>query len=211
MSGGHGQQSGSIFDGMANAAQFYYRDSRRLTLIGIIWFVGILPVITVGPATVGAYSAIHSLRTDGRVDFNGVDQIIRDSAVSTTVFGVLPLALLSVAGILSWRYAETGSIVVLVATIVTFYGAVYTILVLVPTFVNIARGYPPRQALYTGISWTSSHPARSVVMILVTVALFAITAALLIAVVLVFCGLAFNFHFEVIDTASIESSPTSSG
>lgn len=171
-----------------------------ITLVGIslCWFVAALPIVTIGPATVGAYRAVLSLREDGRVDRDAVSETVREQFVHATLLGLVPVALLATAGAYGLAYLSSGVIASGLFALVGTYAGLYAALVAIPTFVGLAAGKSARAALKDGYWWTARHAVDAVALGVVTALLLVVTSLLTAAVALLFAGVAFTLHVEFV-------------
>ena len=168
--------------------------------ISVCWFLAALPIVTAGPATVGAYRAVLSLRAPGAdgVDRATVLATVRRQFVHATLLGLVPFVLLGISAAYAVTYLRTGALAAGLLAVVGFNAAVYAWLVSVPTLVELARGESPADALTAGCLWTARHGVGALALLAVTVALFAVTSLLTVAVVLLFAGVTFAFHVEFV-------------
>ncbi|WP_433631819.1 hypothetical protein [Halomicrococcus sp. NG-SE-24] len=188
---------------LVDTPRFVYANAFRLVLISVAWFFLSLPVVTIGPATLGAYVAIIGLKSDAnRIDWKRVGTVLRSSGLPAALLTGVPMAL-GLAG-LSYvlSFAATPSLVAEVVALTAFYGATYLVLVFIPTFVFLARGDDEITAFKHGIAWTSAHPTLVLVTGLVTLCLLAVSVVLTIAFVLLFPALAFSFQLAVVRTST---------
>lgn len=176
--------------------QFVYRYSATLVAVSVAWFVASLPVVTVGPATLGAYAAIRSLRETGRIDRAYVVRALRANGLHAALLSVLPLVFVGTA-MLYLRGGAFGGVGTAVAVVGLYVGG-YLGVALVPTFVAMADAEPPTTALKQGYVWVASRPASTIVLALVTGLLFVVTAFLTIGFVLLFPALTFSYHVETL-------------
>ncbi|SEW14624.1 hypothetical protein [Natrinema salifodinae] len=168
--------------------------------ISLAWFLTALPIVTIGPATVGAYRAVLSLREDGadRVDREAVLATVRRQFVHATLLALVPVALVAIAANYALAYLATGTVAAGLLALCCTYAGLYAWLVSIPALLGVAAGESPTAALATGYRWTAAHPVGAVALGVVTVALFAVTTLLTVAVALLFAGVAFAFHVEFV-------------
>ena len=189
-----------LFAAVRSTARFVWDNVVSVVGISLCWFAAALPIVTVGPATVGAYAAVLSLRddeTDG-VDRAAVGSAVRSQFVHATALGLLPLTLVGVAAAYARAYLATGRALSGVLAVVALYAATYVCLVSVPTFIRLAAGDSLPVAVRTGYLWTARHAVGTVVLGAVTGALFVVSSLLTVAVALLFAGVAFAFHVEFV-------------
>lgn len=189
-------------------ARFVWDNLLSVVLVSVAWFVASLPVVTVGPATVGAYCAILSLRAGDGLDVGAVHQTVRDQFVHATLLALFPLVVLLVAVNYGVAYLTTGTLLAGVLAVAGAYFAIYAMLVLIPTFVGLAGGASVSDALRNGYLWTAHHAVGTMVLGTVTVLLLATTSVLTVALVLLFAGVACAFHVEFVTDVEDGFTPT---
>lgn len=187
-----------------STGRFVWTNLVSVIVISLGWFLASLPIVTVGPATVGAYRAVLSLRED---DIDGIDRdavrtTVREQFVHATLIGLVPFVILAIAATYAYAYLTTGTLASGLLALVGVYAAVYLWLVSVPTFVGLAEGEPVADAVTAGYRWTARHAVGAVALGVVTAALFVVSSLLTIAVALLFAGVAFAFHVEFLTTVS---------
>lgn len=175
--------------------RFVYQQSSSLVVCSVCWFLASLPLVTIGPATVGLYAAVVSLRETGRLDRSRVRRTVRTNGVHAGLLGVLPPAFLAI-GVL-YGLTASGTLAMVGAVVGLYFGA-YTGLTLIPTFIAMAREEPPGAALKQGYLWGATHPTYLVHLAVVTLVVFVATAALTIGFVLLFGGVAAAYHVELV-------------
>lgn len=176
--------------------RFVYRHSTMLVGVSVAWFLVSLPLVTIGPATLGAYAAIRSLRETERLDRAYVLRVLRSNGVHAALLSFLPLVFVATAT-LYLRGTSLGGVGNVVAVIGLYVGG-YLGVALIPTFVAMAGGDPPITALKQGYVWVATQPASTLVLAIVTGVLFVGTALLTIGFVVLFPALAFSYHVEVV-------------
>lgn len=176
--------------------RFVYQHSTTLVALSVAWFIASLPIVTVGPATLGAYAAIRSLRETDHIDRAYVARALRANGLHAALLSFVPLVFVSAATL----YLQGGTLggVGNVAAVVGLYVGGYLGVALIPTFVAMADAEPPTAALKHGYVWVASQPASTLVLALVTGFLFVVTALLTIGFVLLFPALAFSYHVEML-------------
>ena len=175
--------------------RFVYDHSARLVVVSVAWFVASLPLVTIGPATLGAYAAIRSLRETGRLDRDHVMGVLHSNGSHAALLSFLPMvfaipAALSIRG--GVRLAGFESIF----AVAGLYVGSYLTVALIPTFIAMADGDAPGSALKEAYVWTASEPAAALALGLVTVVIAVVTALLTIGFVLLFPAVAFSYHVE---------------
>ena len=194
--------------------RFVYEHSAMLVVISVAWFVASLPLVTIGPATLGAYAAIRSLRETGRLDGGHVASILRTNGIHAALLSFLPMVFATPAA-LSLRGGATPTGFESVLAVAGLYVAGYLGVALMPTFVAMADGETPIAALKRAYVWTATDPTAALSLAFVTAIVFALTALLTIGFVLLFPAVAFSYHVEYLvddldaTTATDASTPVS--
>lgn len=178
--------------------RFVWDNLVTVVLLSLAWAVAALPLVTVGPASVGVYAAVLSLREEGRIDRDRVLQTVREQFVHATLLSLAPLAVATVAVNYGLAYLATGETAAGLLALVGTYAALYLTLVSVPTFAALADGAPVFDAVRDGYLWTAGHPVAAVAMGALTASLLAVTALLTIAAPLLFAGVAAAFHVALL-------------
>lgn len=180
------------------ALRFIYRESLWLVGLSVVWFLASVPIVTIGPATVGAYAVILSLRDEDSagVDRDHVVDVLWKQFVPGVLLGLLPLFF----GFISAFYLTRPDrgIVVYALGILAGYITIYLILVLMPTFVELAQGEDVIDALRTGAAWVSRHPGLALSLGTISLFVFVVSLGLTIAFPLLFAGIAFSIQTEVV-------------
>jgi hypothetical protein len=203
---GHGEDDGTE-NANANAfvttLKFVYRHSTALVPVSLVWVLCSLPLVTVGPASLGVYSVVLSLRETGRVDRTHVVETVRTNLVPATLLGFLPVTFVGIASLYVVSGLATG-FVGTALTAVALYGGLYVGVLLVPTFVSVASGVEPRTALRESYVWLAGSPATGLQLLLVTAVLLVATLGLSIGFVLLFAGVTTAYHVEVVVRTTAE-------
>ena len=172
----------------------FYRHAWSLVPIGVVWFLASLPVVTVGPATVGAYAAVGSVLRTHEVDYGHVADVLRRQSAAALVLSLLPVTAAVAAGLYALEFLRTQSPLAAGLALVSVYAVLFFVLVLVPTFVALSEGDWIGTAVRKGYLWTVQHPTLSLTTAFVTLVVFVVTAALTLGFVLLFAAVAFTFH-----------------
>jgi hypothetical protein len=183
--------------------KFCYRHSTALIPASVLWVVCSLPLVTVGPASLGVYTLVLSLRETGRVDRARVVDTVREQFVPATLLGFLPVTFVGIALLYILSGLVTG-IVGTALTAVALYGGVYVGVLLIPTFVSMAGGVEPRVALRESYLWLAGSPVTGLQLLLVTGVVLVATVSLSIGFLLLFAGTAAAYHLEVISREATE-------
>lgn len=202
---------GAFRDAIASVPGFVYQNGLRLTALSLVWFVASLPLVTIGPATLGAYVAIQDLRSDrNRTNLDRIFAIVRQNGLSSMVFSGVPVAFGIVAAVYGSAALEQSSLVGEVVALVALYLALYVALVLIPTYTALARGTDPIDALRFGHRWLVKHPTAALALGLLTLVVLLVTALLTVGFILLFAGTAFSLQVAVVETVNDCSARTSS-
>ncbi len=191
--------------------RFLYEHSVTLVVVSVAWFVASLPLVTIGPVTLGAYAAIRSLRETGRLDRGYVAIAVRTNGIHAALLSFLPMVFALPAG-LALRGATTLGGVDSVSAVLGLYVAGYLAVALIPTFIAMADGVPPAAALKRAYVWTATEPTAALSLALVTAGVFVVTALLTVGFILMFAAVAFSYHVEYLvddlDTAAATDAST---
>lgn len=179
--------------------RFVYRHGFSFVLVSFAWALASLPLVTVGPATLGAYAAVGSLREKGWVDRREVLATVRSGAVHAVLLTLVEATFGVMAVLYLAQFLASGSTLAGVLAVGAAYAAAHLALALPATFLGLARGVPLDDALRAGYRWTVEEPLTAALMGGWTLALFVVSAGLTIAVVLVFPAIAFTFHAVLLD------------
>lgn len=174
-----------------------YRHATKLVPISVAWFLASLPLVTIGPATVGAYAAIGDVLRDYEVDYGHVADVLRRQSVAALVLSLLPTAAGLGMVLYVLEFARTGAPLAGMLALGSFYAAIFLVLVMIPTFVALSEGEWLGDALKRGYVETVSHVTLSLAMAFLTLVLLAVTLLTTIGFVLLFAGAAFTFHLAL--------------
>lgn len=188
--------------------KFVYRHSAALVPAGVLWAVLSLPLITVGPASLGMYATVESLRETGRVDRAAVVRTVRENLVPATLLGFLPPTFFGIALLYVGSGLASG-LVGSALTAVALYAGLYVGVMLIPTFVGMARGVEPRRAVREAYVWLAGAPVSGLQLLLVTAAVLVATLGLTIGFVLLFAGITATYHVAFVDREASEDGPLS--
>lgn len=193
-----------MYASLERTARFVWEHLASVIGISVGWFLAALPIVTLGPATVGAYGAVLSLREERADGANrsAVLAIVREQFVHATLLGLVPLVLLAVAGNYAFAYLASGTVAAGLLAIGSVYAGLYTWLVSIPTLLGLAEGKSPIAALRAGYLWTARHAVGAVALGTVTVVLLVLTSVLTVAAALLFAGVAFTLHVEFVASVS---------
>lgn len=183
---------------LAAAKRNVYDHISTMVLISVCWFLASLPVMTIAPATVGAYAAIENVVETGRIDHGAVLSVVRRQFVPALVLGVFPPMFLFGGLFFTADFLETVDPMAALLAVGSFYAFAFSVLILIPAFVGLSRGTWAGTAVKEGYLWVVGHPTLAMTAGLVTLAVFVVTALLTIGFVLLFAGIAFTFHLAVV-------------
>jgi len=193
----------TVFDSFVEAIRFFYANGPILVVVSTLWFFCSLPIVTTGPATLGVYAAIASLREGHHIDREHVVRTVKRHAISSALLPGVPLVFGGIAVLYARQYLATRSTLALSLSVAAVYAAAYTALLLVPTFAGLATGVALEPALRTAVGWTARNSVAALSMGMATILLFVVTALLTIAFLILFAGITFSFHLEtVLDRSS---------
>lgn len=179
--------------------RFVYDHGFSLILVSFAWTIAALPVVTLGPATVGVYAAVASLRERGWVDRREVVATVRESATGAVSLTLVVGLVGTMAVLYALQFLANGSTLAGGLAIGAGYVTAHLALMSPATLLGLARGASLDDALRTGYRWTVSHPLTAVLMAGWTALLFVVSAALTVAVVLIFPAIVFTFHTLLLD------------
>lgn len=187
--------------------RFVYVNGAELTLISICWFCCSLLVISVGPATLGAYTAVASLYDNEGINAHRVIATVREQLISVTLLGLFPVVLASMAVLYAVHFLVSGTTLAGLLALVGAYGAVFASLVLAPSFVLLAQGTPLSRALRHGYVWTVQNPTLVLAVSVITAIIGCGLLVFVVSFPLLFAGVTCSFHTQVITTHPDTFSP----
>lgn len=179
--------------------RFVAQNALSVVAVSLAWTLASLPLVTVGPATLGAYAAVASLRERGSVDVGAVLGTVRDHGVDAFLLGGVVVLMSGISVLYIGRFVRTEAPVAGVLGVAGLYVTVHLVLVLVPTFVGLAAGAPLAEAVRTSYRWTIAHSLAALSTLLLTALLLAVSLVLTIAFVLVFPAVAAWFHTKLLE------------
>ncbi|WP_436926191.1 hypothetical protein [Halosimplex amylolyticum] len=197
----------------AFSASFRFVAQNALSVVGVslAWTLASLPLVTVGPATLGAYAAVASLREQGSVDVGAVRETVRDHGINALLLGGVVVLLAGISVLYVAQFVRTEAAIAGVLGVAGLYVTVHLVLVLVPTFVGLAVGVPLAEAVRTSYRWTISHSVAALSMLLLTGLLLVLSLALTVAFVLVFPAVAAWFHTTLLEPLFVPEGELVSG
>ncbi|PSP90055.1 hypothetical protein BRC78_05375 [Halobacteriales archaeon QH_8_68_33] len=174
-----------------------YRHATKLVPISVVWFLASLPLVTIGPATVGAYAAISDVLTEYEADYGHVAGVLKRQSVAAFVLSLLPTAAGLGSVLYLTEFARTETPLAGMLALGSAYAAIFLVLVMIPTFVALSEGEWVVDALKQGYVETVSHATLSLTMAFLTLVLFVVTLLTTIGFALLFAGAAFTFHLAL--------------
>lgn len=198
--------SRSLAAGCRSAARLFWDELPAFVVVSVCWVVASLPLVTIGPATVGAYAATHEIRSARAADIvldpcattRKVIARTRDQFVPAVLLTGVPLAFVGVGGAYAVEYVTTGAVAVAVVSAVALLAGLQLVLALIPTFIALATDSDVPTAIREGYLWTVSDPIAAVGISMITVSLATVSLLFTVAFVLAFGGLTACLHVEVV-------------
>jgi len=188
----------SVHHALGAAFRSVYHHSVATVAVSFGWFLACLPLITIGPATLGAYAAVQSIRRHGHVDRGEIRSVIADHWHHATLLGIALLVFAGLTVTYMGQYLRTESILSALLGVGSLYLTAHLWTILVVAFIRLTEGAVVSDAVGAGYHWTIQQPTETVILGIVSVVLLAVTIPLTIAVVLLFPMLTFTFHVELI-------------
>jgi hypothetical protein len=179
---------------IVRTVRFVYQHVLSVVAISVAWTLLSLPVVTIGPATLGAYAAVTSLRERGSVDPDQVRATVRPNLVAAVLLGLGPPVFGSIGVLYVLSPPGGAGPLSLLLTAVAVYAGVYLAVVLVPTFYEMAGGATPMAALRAGYVSTANDPVWAIRLIVVTATFVAVATVLTVALVLLLPGALTTYH-----------------
>lgn len=176
--------------------RFVYQNSLELVVISVCWVAGSLPVLTAGPATLGAYAVIRSLR--GEATDRSLTTILRDHGFIAALLGVVPICVGLVTIGYTHQYVVSGSTLYLGLAILGVYLTSFLWLVVATTLVGLVENRPFEKALGRGYRWTVREPARAALIVLVSGIVVLVGVASIVGLVIIVPAIVFSFHAELV-------------
>lgn len=178
--------------------RFTYRHSAELAGLSVLWTILCLPIVTVGPVTLGAYRAIRSLRETGEIARADVRATVRDNLLESFLLGLVPLVFVGI-GLLYLAVLPEATTVSMGLGIAALYLGLYFGVILVPTFYEMAAGTEPIDGLRTGYLTIAGDPITVVRILIVTSGFLIVSTLLTVALVVIFPGITMSYHIHLIE------------
>lgn len=189
----------AIHRSLRAAFRFVYDHSFALVGVSLAWSLLSLPLVTIGPTTIGAYAAIESLRERGWIDKSEVYATVRRELAQAFLLSVVT-GIIAVMGVLyTLRFVATEEPIAGILAVAAVYVAAHLALVLPAALLGLVRGVSLDNTLWTGYRWSVTNPVTAVLLGTTTLMLFIVSLLLTIAVILVFPAILFSFHVELLD------------
>lgn len=199
-------QSTGVHRSLRETGAFVYRHSAVLVVVSICWFIGSLPVVTAGPATLCAYAAIRSLRNEDR-EMTAVLSTLRRHGLNAALLGFVPGIVCVVTLLYFYKYLMTNSVEHLVFAIIGVYLFSFLSLVLVTTFVRLAAGSAFDEAVQDGYSWAVHDPLRSTMTMVTSGAIFLVGVISVVGLIIIIPAILFSFHTAIIQRSQSTMDP----
>ncbi|WP_423747536.1 hypothetical protein V5735_23535 (plasmid) [Haladaptatus sp. SPP-AMP-3] len=180
-------------------AAFVYRHSAWLVVVSVCWVVASLPVVTSGVATLGAFSAIRSLRDGDRPRWRVIAASLRRHGLNATLLSFVPLLLLTSTALYAGRYAVTGSIRYLLLSIAGVYLVSFLLLVSLTTVARLSDGDGFVEAVGAGYRWLIRNPLLSAMSMLTMAGIVLAGIVSVVGLVIIVPGVIFSLHLEITD------------
>lgn len=187
---------------LVETKQFLWKYSPQLVAISILWTLCSIPVVTAGPATVMAHSALRSLRESGTIEVERVVDVTRQQFLPSVLLSVVIGALGVTTALYARFYILHRRTIALLFAIMGVYGVLYLLLLLIPTFVSLGDGQRATTSLKRGYRWSSSHATLAMTTLGVTLVLMVVLLVLMVGFVLLFPAIAFSLHLHLVSNAS---------
>jgi hypothetical protein len=186
----------------AFSATFGFIARNALSVVGLslAWALASLPLVTVGPATLGVYAAVASMRETGSVDRGAVHGTLRKHGFDAAMLGGVAVLMAGISVLYVLQFVQTRATVAGVLGVAGLYVTVHLVLVLVPAFVGLAAGVPLSEGVRTSYRWTITRSVAALSTLLLTGLLLALSLLATVAFVLVFPAAAAWFHTALLES-----------
>jgi hypothetical protein len=200
--GGDDQRGDELI--LMRTLRFSYHHVGSLVGISVAWVLLSFPVITLGPATLGAYRAIISLREDGEIRIATMSSTIRSNLVPSVLLGVLPIVVGSTTVLYVTTLTSDSAILPLGLAVASLYVTAYLFVLLIPTFYKLARNDGLLEAIRESYIWTAGNPTSVVRLFVVTAVLFVVSLLLTVAVVAFFPGFVLSYYVLFLEESDLQ-------
>ncbi len=181
---------------------FVYQHSPSLVVISVCWVVGSFPLVTSGLATLGAYTAINSMRNGQRIETKAIRRTLRRHGLNATLMSIVPV----VIGVLTiayfYRYIVTDSIQYILLSIVGVYLFSFLLLISLTTFALLSDENTFSVAVKNSYRWVIHNPLHCIVVIFASGVLVFVGIVSIVGLVIIIPAVLFSFHLEVIQNSS---------
>ena len=192
----------SVHGAVGAAFRLAYHHSIATGVISALWVLASIPIVTIGPATLGAYTAVQSIYQDGTVNRSRVRGVLVRQWLHATLLGGVLVLLAGLTLAYIGQYLETGAFLAGLFGVLGLYLTMHLWAVLVVAFVALADGAEVYEAVTSGYWWTVRHPVDTALLGIVSASLFVGNLLLTIAVVLVFPFVLFAFHIGLVSDSA---------
>jgi len=187
----------SVHRALATAFRTVYDHPVPMVAISVGWVLASLPLVTVGPSTLGAYAAVRSVREKGYVNRTEIAATLRNHWLDAVLFSGLMAVFPVIAVLYMDQFITTGTGYAGLFGAVGVYLAYHAWVVFALAFVSLASGTDVVDAVTNSYRWSVERPVVTVLVGIVTGTLFVVCTLLTIALPLVFPALAATFHTEL--------------
>lgn len=186
---------------LRQTAIFVYRHSASLVVVSVCWFVSSLPIITSGLATLGAYSAIRSMRNSDRIEIREILQSLQRHGLNAVLMGIVPVIVCVFTVLYFYRYTVTGSMPYVILSIVGVYLLSFLSLVLLTTFARLVDGCAFAEAVKDSYMWLVHNPLLSTTTVVASGTILLLGVVSVVGLVIIVPAVLFSFHMEVIQNS----------
>lgn len=186
--------SSRVYHSVKDTARFVYTHSISLVGVSLLWFIGSLPVLTVGISTLGAYSALLSLRDSGSIERNTVYSSLKSHWVNVTLFSWVVIIIASTTALYFYRYVVNGGMLYAIFCILGIYLLIFTIVMGLTSFIFLEQNHRFSDAIRNSYLLLIANPLFSVSCLLLGAGVLVIGVISIVGLVVIIPGLLFSFH-----------------
>lgn len=186
--------SSRVYRSVKDTARFVYTHSISLVGVSLLWFIGSLPVLTVGISTLGAYSALLSLRDSGSIERNTVHSSLKSHWVNVTLFSWVVIIIASTTALYFYRYVVNGGMLYAIFCILGIYLLIFTIVMELTSFIFLEQNYSFSDAIRNSYLLLIANPLFSVSCLLLGAGILVMGVISIVGLVVIIPGLLFSFH-----------------
>lgn len=191
---------------LRSTARFAWDELPTIVIVSVCWLLASLPLLTIGPATLGAYTAVLAKRAAHRGEIPDTPDAltgfvlgrVRRGAVPATAVGVVPLLFGAITAVYAVQFLVTGTVLFGALALASLVVGSQICLVVLPGLLYLAEGRESHAAIRAGYTWSISNPRRSVGTGVLTVVIGALLLSLTVAFPLLFGGFVAVFHAEAV-------------